>query len=69
MRPPLCHKLNKLTKRLCKILDALTMTMKSMAMDRNLDDCDKMSIIQTRRGWFQECMGCEAKSEFKYYNR
>ena len=45
------------------------MTMKSMAMDRNLDDCDKMSIIQTRRGWFQECMGCEAKSEFKYYNR
>lgn len=22
---------------------------------------------QTRRGWLQECLGCEAKTEFKYF--
>jgi len=26
-----------------------------------------MSIRQTRKGWFQECCGCEARSEFKLF--
>ncbi|GMI42608.1 hypothetical protein TrCOL_g4586 [Triparma columacea] len=37
-------------------------------MERNLDVCDKMTIVQTRRGWCQELMGCQARTEFKYYN-
>jgi hypothetical protein len=27
----------------------------------------KMEVRQTRRGWLQECFGCEAKNEFKYF--
>ena len=27
----------------------------------------QMDIRQTRKGWFQECLGCEAQNEFKYY--
>jgi hypothetical protein len=34
-------------------------------MERNLDVCDKMTIVQTRRGWCQELMGCQARTEFK----
>lgn len=26
-----------------------------------------MMIRQTRKGWFQECLGCEAKDEYKFY--
>ena len=26
-----------------------------------------ISVQQTRRGWCQECFGCEAKSEYKVY--
>ena len=26
-----------------------------------------MEIRQTRRGWLQECLACEAKTEFKYF--
>jgi hypothetical protein len=35
----------------------------------SLASCSLMYILtvrQTRRGWLQECMGCEAKTEFKY---
>ena len=27
----------------------------------------QMDIRQTRKGWFQECLGCEAQNEFKYF--
>ena len=27
-----------------------------------------MSVRQTRRGWIQECLGCEAADEFKWFN-
>jgi hypothetical protein len=27
-----------------------------------------MSVRQTRRGWFQECLGCEAADEFKWFD-
>lgn len=45
------------------------------AMERGTDamkahlasSTSRMEIRQTRRGWFQECLGCEAKNEFKYY--
>ena len=30
-------------------------------------DVKQMEIRQTRRGWLQECLGCEAKTEFKYF--
>ncbi|GMI21271.1 hypothetical protein TrRE_jg13118 [Triparma retinervis] len=44
------------------------MVKNAQVMERNLEVCSKMQIVQTRRGWFQECCGCEARSEFKYYN-
>ena len=37
------------------------------AMKSHLAGCSKMEIRQTRRGFCQECMGCEAKTEFKYF--
>jgi len=27
-----------------------------------------LSVRQTRKGWFQEILGCEAKTEFKFFN-
>lgn len=48
--------------------------MESNKMDRGTDalkthlaDREKIHIRQTKRGWFQECLGCEAKNEFKYF--
>jgi len=38
------------------------------ACKTHLTECNVMDIRQTRRGWLQECIGCEAKSEFKYFN-
>lgn len=32
-----------------------------------MEGIDSMEIRQTRRGWCQELMGCEAKNEFKYF--
>jgi hypothetical protein len=34
----------------------------------HLQDAKVFDIRQTRRGWFQECLGCQANTEFKYYN-
>ena len=28
---------------------------------------EAISVQQTMRGWFQECCGCEAESEYKVY--
>lgn len=43
-------------------------------MDRGTDafkshvaEVSEMSIRQTRRGWCQEVMGCEARTEFRYF--
>jgi hypothetical protein len=43
-------------------------------MDRGSDACKahlggttSMEIRQTRKGWFQELLGCEARTEFKYF--
>jgi len=36
-------------------------------MMRSLEPLESIIVVQTRRGWFQEMMGCEAKTEFRYY--
>lgn len=33
----------------------------------HLTECQAMEIRQTRKGWLVECLGCEARSEFKYF--
>jgi hypothetical protein len=33
----------------------------------HVSDAQAMSIRQTRRGWLQECLGCEARTEFKIF--
>jgi len=37
------------------------------ALKSHLSDADKLILRQTRRGCFQECLGCEALTEFKYF--
>ena len=37
-------------------------------MNNYLSDMKKVSVRQTRRGWFQELLGCEAKTEFKLFS-
>lgn len=37
------------------------------ALKAHMDGCESMEMRQTRRGWLQECLGCEAKTEFKYF--
>jgi hypothetical protein len=39
----------------------------SNALKSHCNGCEKMEIRQTRRGWCQELMGCDAKTEFKYF--
>jgi hypothetical protein len=39
----------------------------SNALKSHISGCEMMSIRQTRRGFCQELMGCEAKTEFKYF--
>lgn len=44
-----------------------TMDRGSDAFKEAVEGVEEMEIRQTRRGWCQELMGCEAKNEFKYY--
>lgn len=37
------------------------------ALKSHVQNTDKMEIRQTRRGCLQELLGCEAKTEFKYF--
>jgi hypothetical protein len=37
------------------------------AMKAHLGSSQVMEVRQTRRGWLQECLGCEARNEFKYF--
>jgi len=39
----------------------------NQTMERVLGPLDVVSVVQTPRGCIQECMGCEARSEFKLY--
>ncbi|KAL7487032.1 hypothetical protein ACHAW6_012628 [Cyclotella cf. meneghiniana] len=36
-------------------------------LETHLMPAQTLSIRQTRLGWFQECLGCEAKGEFKFF--
>ena len=37
------------------------------AVERHLDSVDKVKVAQKRKGCFQECLGCEASTEFDFY--
>lgn len=39
----------------------------SSALKSHVQNCEQMEIRQTRRGWLQEILGCDAKTEFKYF--
>lgn len=38
------------------------------ALKSHLAGAQKIDVRQTRRGWLQECCGCEARTEFKFFN-
>ena len=44
-----------------------TMDRGSDALKSHMNGCEEMIMKQTRKGWFQELLGCEAQTEFKYY--
>lgn len=37
-------------------------------LEATFSNTKEMSIRQTRKGWLQECFGCEAADEFKWFN-
>lgn len=37
------------------------------ALEAHVRSATKLGIRQTRKGWFQECLGCEARDEFKFF--
>lgn len=39
----------------------------SGALKTHMSGANTLSIRQTRKGWCQECLGCEAKDEFKFF--
>jgi len=39
----------------------------SNVMKLHMTDCTTLDLRQTRRGWIQDCLGCEAQTEFKYF--
>jgi hypothetical protein len=39
------------------------------AMKTHLTGCDKLVMKQTRRGWLQECLGCEVRIASHRINR
>ena len=46
---------------------AETMDRGSDALKSHVSDTQTMSIRQTRKGWLQEILGCQARSEFKVF--
>ena len=39
----------------------------SPALSAHLSGATKMDVRQSKKGWFQECLGCEAKTAFRYF--
>ena len=39
----------------------------SAPLKAHMEGCSEMEIRQTRRGFLQELLGCEASNEFKYF--
>ena len=37
------------------------------ALKSHVQNCEQIEIRQTRRGFIQELLGCDAKTEFKYF--
>ena len=48
-------------------MKANSMDRGSQALKSHMDGCEKMDIRQTRKGCFQELLGCEARTESKYF--
>lgn len=48
-------------------MQSQTMDRGSDALKSHLGEANEMTMRQTRRGWLQELLGCEAKTEFKYF--
>ena len=46
---------------------ANTMDRGTSALKSHMSGLDMLHMRQTRRGWLQEILGCEAKTEFKYF--
>lgn len=44
-----------------------TMDRGSEPLKQHLDSCEALTMRQTRRGCIQEILGCEARTEFKYF--
>ena len=38
-------------------------------LEAHIASAKTLSIRQTRKGWCQECLGCEAKDEFKFFKQ
>lgn len=39
------------------------------ACKAHLEAAEILDVRQTRRGWCQEILGCEARTEFNYFNK
>lgn len=35
----------------------------------HFENSKEMTVRQTRKGWLQECLGCEAKAEFRWFQK
>lgn len=51
-----------LSSKMAQVMDRGTDALKS-----HVSSTQQMTIRQTRKGWIQECLGCEAQTEFKYF--
>jgi len=48
-------------------MDANKMDRGTDALKSHMNGLSKLEVHQTRKGCLQECLGCEARTEFKYY--
>lgn len=43
--------------------------LRSEKIDDHFENSKEMTIRQTRKGWLQECLGCEAKVEMRWFQK
>jgi len=48
-------------------MEANVMDRGSDALRTHLSPCHQMEIVQTRRGWCQDELGCSPRTEFNYF--
>jgi Scramblase len=59
---PSFYRVAKSCRSCVSIMDRGTPTLKA-----HVENCTKMHVRQARRGWLQECLCCDSKSDFKYF--